>query len=61
MKVISKDLVKKNNLENSNIPSFLSFIDRVNTEIPIEENVNLPKDFAQNLDHYLYGTSKEQA
>ena len=45
--------------QESNIPDFLSFIDKINSETPTE--TNLPKDFSQNLDHYLYGTSKEQA
>ncbi|MCX5964276.1 MAG: hypothetical protein NT070_14370 [Cyanobacteria bacterium] len=45
--------------KESNIPDFLSFIDQVNSEIPAETNI--PKDLAKNLDHYLYGTPKEQA
>jgi hypothetical protein len=45
--------------KESNIPDFLSFIDQVNSEIPSETNI--PKDLAKNLDHYLYGTPKEQA
>ena len=45
--------------EESNIPDFLSFIDQVNSEIPAETNI--PKDLAKNLDHYLYGSPKEQA
>ena len=44
--------------KESNIPDFLSFIDQVNSEIPAETNI--PKDLAKNLDHYLYGTPKEQ-
>ena len=45
--------------KESNIPDFLSFIDQVNSEIPAE--INIPKDLAKNLDHYLYGSPKEQA
>ncbi|MEA5480172.1 hypothetical protein VB774_21285 [Pseudanabaena galeata UHCC 0370] len=45
--------------KESNIPDFLSFIDQVNSEIPTETNI--PKDLAKNLDHYLYGSPKEQA
>jgi hypothetical protein len=44
--------------KESNIPDFLSFIDQVNSEIPTETNI--PKDLAKNLDHYLYGSPKEQ-
>ncbi|MBE9095857.1 hypothetical protein [Tychonema sp. LEGE 07203] len=46
--------------ENSDIPSFLNFIDRVNSEIPAEENAQLPRDLSKNLDSYLYGSPKEE-
>jgi len=52
---------EKPNLDSSNIPSFLNFIDQINAETSAEGNKNLPKDFAKNLDHYLHGTFKEQA
>jgi hypothetical protein len=45
--------------KESNVPDFLSFIDQINSETPTETNI--PKDFSKNLDHYLYGTPKEQA
>jgi len=45
-----------NELENT--PDFLQFIDRLNADA-IEESQPLPTDFAQNLDHYLYGIPKE--
>ena len=44
--------------KESNIPDFLSFIDQVNPGTPTATNI--PKDLAKNLDHYLYGTPKEQ-
>jgi hypothetical protein len=48
------------NSENSDIPSFLNFIDRVNSEMPAEENAQLPRDLSKNLDSYLYGSPKEE-
>jgi hypothetical protein len=48
------------NSENSELPSFLNFIDRVNSEIPAEENAQLPRDLSKNLDSYLYGSPKEE-
>ena len=46
--------------ENSALPSFLNFIDRVNSETPAEENAQLPIDLSKNLDSYLYGSPKEE-
>ena len=48
------------NSDNSDIPSFLNFIDRVNSEMPAEENAQLPRDVSKNLDSYLYGSPKEE-
>ena len=46
-------------IEESKTPAFLSFIDQVNSETLVEDNAQLPKDFAKNLDHYLYGSAKK--
>jgi len=46
--------------ETREIPSFLNFIDQVNSEIPPQENTQLPKDLSKNIDHYLYGSSKQE-
>ena len=46
-------------IEEAKIPVFLSFIDQVNSETLVEDNAQLPKDFAKNLDHYLYGSAKK--
>ncbi len=48
------------NSENSDLPSFLNFIDIVNSEIPAEENAKLPRDLSKNLDSYLYGSPKQE-
>ena len=50
---------QKLEIEESKTPAFLSFIDQVNSETLVEDNAQLPKDFAKNLDHYLYGSAKE--
>ncbi|MEG4575846.1 hypothetical protein QUA56_24720 [Microcoleus sp. N3A4] len=56
----NQDYVHNHNSENSELPSFLNFIDRVNSEIPAEENAQLPRDLSKNLDSYLYGSPKEE-
>ena len=33
---------------------------RLGQQIPKEELANIPTDFARNIDHYLYGSPKEQ-
>jgi hypothetical protein len=48
------------NSENSDLPSFLNFIDLINSETPAEENAQLPIDLSKNLDSYLYGSPKEE-
>jgi hypothetical protein len=48
----------RDRVPNSDSISFLSFIDRINAEIPEEEDSKLPGDFAKNLDHYLYETPR---
>jgi hypothetical protein len=49
---------QNSNMKETNLPSFLNFIDQINAD-HFEENESLPTDFAQNLDHYLYGLPKE--
>jgi len=49
---------QNSNTEEIKLPSFLNFVDQINSDYP-EENESLPTDFAQNLDHYLYGLPKE--
>jgi hypothetical protein len=46
------------NIEESKIPDYLNFIDQINSETQNEKII--PTDFAKNLDHYLYGTPKEE-
>jgi hypothetical protein len=49
---------QNSNIKETNLPYFLNFIDQINAD-NLEENELLPTDFAQNLDHYLYGLPKE--
>lgn len=44
---------------NAQIPSFLTFIDELNAETSEQLTTKLPKDFAQNLDSYLYDNNQE--
>ncbi len=54
----NQDNFQTSSSEIREIPSFLNFIDQVNSEIPAQEDAQLPKDLSKNLDHYLYGSSK---
>ncbi|MBL1208712.1 hypothetical protein [Geminocystis sp. GBBB08] len=45
--------------QDTQIPSFLTFIDELNAETSQELTTKLPEDFAQNLDYYLYGNPKQ--
>jgi Mn-containing catalase len=51
----------RDRVHDSDNVSFLSFIDQINAEMPEEDNSKLPRDFAKNLDHYLYGTPREES
>lgn len=46
--------------QNSESPSFLNFIDKVNYEMTAEKNTQLPRDLSKNIDYYLYGSPKEE-
>ena len=56
----NQDNFQTSSSETCEVPSFLNFIDQVNSEIPAQEDAQLPKDLSKNLDHYLYGSSKEE-
>ena len=51
---------QKPNSEKSEIPSFLHFIDTINSEIPAAENAQIPSDLSKNLDSYLYGSPQAE-
>ena len=49
--------VSEPELENRS-NSILNMVDEITRDIPREEWKKLPKDFAKNLDFYLYGAPK---
>jgi hypothetical protein len=64
IKVRLKHKIKNNQMADSqqspNLPSFLQFVDEISAQIPLEEWEKLPKDLSKNLDHYLYGSPKDE-
>lgn len=46
--------------QSPSLPSFLQFVEEISAQIPREEWEKLPKDLSKNLDHYLYGSPKEE-
>ena len=49
----NQDNFPNHNSQTPEIPSFLNFIDQINSELPAEESAQLPKDLSKNLDSYL--------
>jgi hypothetical protein len=46
---------------NPESPYFLNFIDEMNSETTAaDDNTPLPRDLSKNIDHYLYGSPKEE-
>ncbi|KAM3101061.1 hypothetical protein ACKFKF_09615 [Phormidesmis sp. 146-12] len=45
----------------SSLPTFLQFVDEISAQVPREEWEKLPKDLSKNIDHYLYGSPKDEA
>jgi hypothetical protein len=46
--------------ENYKSENFLDFIDKISSEIPLEEWKKIPSDLSKNLDSYLYGVPKKE-
>jgi len=42
------------------LPSFLQFVEDISAQVPREEWEKLPSDLSKNLDHYLYGSPKDE-
>jgi|GEM_PF-2390536 len=57
--IFLKTRVKTRNTTDLTLPkldnSILNMIDEFISEVPPEEWEKLPKDFAENIDYYLYG------
>jgi hypothetical protein len=46
--------------QSPKLPSFLQFVEEISAQIPLEEWEKLPKDLSKNVDHYLYGSPKDE-
>jgi hypothetical protein len=42
------------------LPPFLQFVEEISAQIPTEEWAKLPSDLSKNVDHYLYGSPKDE-
>ncbi|MBW4540934.1 MAG: hypothetical protein KME43_17545 [Myxacorys chilensis ATA2-1-KO14] len=42
------------------LPPFLQFVEEISAQIPKEEWEKLPSDLSKNVDHYLYGSPKNE-
>ena len=42
------------------LPPFLQFVEEISAQIPTEEWAKLPSDLSKNMDHYLYGSPKDE-
>lgn len=42
------------------LPPFLQFVEEISAQIPKEEWEKLPSDLSKNIDHYLYGSPKDE-
>ena len=46
--------------QSPSLPPFLQFVEEISAQIPTEEWAKLPSDLSKNIDHYLYGTPKDE-
>ncbi|MBW4420778.1 MAG: hypothetical protein KME13_16335 [Myxacorys californica WJT36-NPBG1] len=42
------------------LPPFLQFVEEISAQVPKEEWEKLPSDLSKNVDHYLYGSPKDE-
>ena len=49
----NQEIEGKNKSPNSDSPSLLNFIDKINSEAPIEDNLQLPRDLSKDLSKNL--------
>ena len=47
-------------LETANHKPFWKAIVEIGEKVPIEEWNKLPKDFARNFEHYMYGAPRDE-
>jgi hypothetical protein len=46
--------------QSPSLPPFLQFVEEISAQIPTEEWAKLPSDLSKNVDHYLYGSPKDE-
>jgi len=46
--------------QSPSLPPFLQFVEEISAQVPREEWEKLPKDLSKNVDHYLYGSPKDE-
>ena len=46
--------------QSPSLPPFLQFVEEISAQIPTQEWAKLPSDLSKNIDHYLYGTPKDE-
>lgn len=46
--------------QSPKLPPFLQFVEEISAQVPREEWEKLPKDLSKNIDHYLYGSPKDE-
>jgi hypothetical protein len=49
-----------NSQQSPSLPPFLQFVEEISAQVPREEWEKLPKDLSKNIDHYLYGSPKDE-
>jgi len=64
IKVRLKHKIKEEQTDRSqqapSLPPFLQFVEEISAQIPKEEWAKLPSDLSKNIDHYLYGSPKDE-
>ncbi|MBW4694086.1 MAG: hypothetical protein KME27_20265 [Lyngbya sp. HA4199-MV5] len=64
IKIRLKHKIKEEQTNSSpqtpSLPSFLQFVEEISAQVPREEWAKLPSDLSKNVDHYLYGSPKDE-
>lgn len=64
IKIRLKHKIKEDQTDSSqqspSFPSFLQFVEEISAQVPKEEWAKLPSDLSKNIDHYLYGSPKDE-
>ncbi len=64
IKVRLKHKIKEEQPDSSqqalSLPPFLQFVEEISAQVPREEWEKLPSDLSKNIDHYLYGSPKDE-